>query len=78
MEVQGWLARESSEDVERWRLVHKYRTDARCGGMPDAFYERMLCGHPRCYEGIRITEKDRYLTLEFCGKHHIVAMISCL
>ncbi len=29
-----------------------------------------MCFTSRCCAGIRITEKGRYLTLKFCGKHH--------
>jgi hypothetical protein len=111
-----WLsvAGESSEDVERWRPVRKYCTDARAEmnmhDIVDDFYQRATdfmhhgglsmdedyVGKPQdiylwCFiseskkagvwgcpmrftsgycAGIRIKEKGRYLTLEFCGKHH--------
>ena len=109
-----FVSGESPEEVERWRLVRKYRTDQMAHmdmhSIVDDLYERasefmhksglhmhddfvgkshdlylwsFICesksasvwGCPMrfttgCCAGIRITEKGKYLSLEFCGTHH--------
>ncbi len=50
------------QDIYLWCYISESKTAGMWG--------YSMCFTSGCYAGIRITEKGRYLTLQFCGKHH--------